>query len=167
MSSTDPRVPPTTVGGFDQSGRRWVLALIGGGGLALGALLPVLARGATELPWVPFQGPLELLGSFDEPWLVWGRPLLGLVAGLAFAAWVILDSPQLTIGRDEIEIRRRGQAERLIERSKVDAVYRRGSKLVIETKSGRKLLESDVEGDPALVRDAFVAHGYPWEGPRD
>jgi hypothetical protein len=84
MSTADPReTPPTTVGGFDQSGMLWVLALFGMGGLAVGALLPVLARWASDLPWAPFQGPLELLGSFGEPWLVWGRPLLGLAAGLA------------------------------------------------------------------------------------
>ncbi|HET8717159.1 MAG TPA: hypothetical protein VFM50_05355 [Nocardioidaceae bacterium] len=168
MTTADPReTPPTTVGGFDQSGMLWVLALFGMGGLALGALLPVLARWANDLPWAPFQGPLELLGSFGEPWLVWGRPLLGLAAGLAFAIWVILNSPVLTVGREEIEVRRRGQVERVIERTKVDSVHRRGSKVVIETVSGRKLFEDDVEGDRAVVRHAFISQGYPWEGPRD
>lgn len=166
MSDADPRVPPT-VGGFDQSGRLWVLGLFGVGGLALGALLPVLARWATELPWVPFQGPLELVASFDDPWLVWGRPILGLAAGLAFAFWVILNSPVLSIGPEEIEVRRRGQVERVIQRSKVDSVHRRGSKVVIETDRGRKLFEDDVEGDKTSVRDAFISQGYPWEGPRD
>lgn len=168
MSTAGPReTPPTTVGGFDPAGRRWVLALFGVGGLAFGALLPVLARWATELPWVPFQGPLVLLGSFGDPWLVWGRPLLGLAAGLAFAIWVILKSPVLMVSREEIEVRRRGEVERVIERSKVDSVHRRGSKVVIETASGRKLFEDDVEGDKAVVRDAFISRGYPWEGHRD
>jgi hypothetical protein len=107
------------------------------------------------------------LGSFGEPWLVWGRPLLGLAAALAFAIWVILNSPVLTVGREEIEVRRRGQVERVIERTKVDSVHRRGSKVVIETVSGRKLFEDDVEGDRAVVRHAFISQGYPWEGPRD
>ena len=44
-----------------------MLALFGLGGAALGALLPFLAGWATDLPWVPFRGPLELLGSFDQP----------------------------------------------------------------------------------------------------
>ena len=90
------------VGGFDRAGRLWVLTLFGIGGAALGALLPVLTRWAAELPWVPFQGPLRLLGSFDEAWLVWGRPALGLAAGLAFAIWVIVDAPVLEIGREQI-----------------------------------------------------------------
>ncbi|WP_456787609.1 YqeB family protein [Cellulomonas sp. P5_C5] len=156
-----------TVGGFDRSGRRWVLTLFGLGGAVVGALLPVLTRWAAELPWVPFQGPLRLVGSFDEPWLTWGRPGLGLVAGLAFAAWVIYDSPVLDIGREQIQVRRRGQVERVIERATVAAVHPRRSTIVIETASGRKLFERDVEGDRAAVRSAFVELGYPWEGPRD
>ena len=168
MANDDPSVPPQqTVGGFDRPDRLWVLALFAIGGTVLGVLLPLLVRWAADLPWVPFQGPLELLGSFDQPWLVWGRPMLGLVAGIGFAIWVILDSPVLEIDREEIQVRRRGQVERVIERTKVDSVYRRGSKIVIETESGRKLFEGEIEGDKSQVRNVFVNNNYPWEGPRD
>jgi hypothetical protein len=143
------------------------VALFALGGAAVGALVPIVAGWAADLPWVPFQGPLELVASFDEPWLTWGRPVLGLVAGLALAAWVIADSPVLDISEERIEVRRRGGVQRVIERAKVDAVYTRGAKVVIETHSGRKLFEDDVEGDRATVRSAFLDHGYPWEGPRN
>lgn len=169
MTDTGPPSDPQTrtVGGFDRSGRLWVLTLFGLGGAAIGALLPVLARWAAELPWVPFQGPLQLLGSFDQPWLVWGRPALGLVAGLALAAWVIFDAAVLDIGRDRIQVRRRGQVDRVIDRATVAAVHPRRSTIVIETESGRTLFEQDVEGDRDAVRSAFVDLGYPWEGPRE
>jgi hypothetical protein len=156
-----------TVGGFDSSGRLWVLAMFGAGGAGLGALLPLLAGWAAELPWVPFQGPLRLAGSFDHEWLVWGRPALGLLVGLALAAWVILDSPVLTIGPERIQVRRRGEVQRVIEQSTVAAVYPKGSNIVIETDTGRTLFEGDVEGDRAQMRDALLEHGYPWEGPRE
>ncbi|QFG67499.1 hypothetical protein [Ornithinimicrobium pratense] len=111
MTDHDPDAgsPARTVGGFDQAGRTWVLALFGLGGAGLGAVLPLLVRWAAELPWVPFQGPLRLLGSFDQQWLVWGRPALGLLLGLAFAVWVIHDSPVLEIDRDRVKVRRRGE----------------------------------------------------------
>ena len=86
-----------TVGGFDRTGRAWVIALFVLGGIALGILLPAIARWASDFPWVPFQGPLQLLGSFDQPWLVWGRPILGALIALGFALWVIIDSPVLVI----------------------------------------------------------------------
>ena len=155
------------VGGFDPAGRAWVVALFAVGGLGLGALLPVLSSWAADLPWVPFRGPLELLGSSDQAWLLWGRPALGLLIGVGLAAWVILNSPELDISHDEILVRRHGQVQRVIQRTTVDAVYRRGSKIVIETDRGRKLFEDDIEGDKLAVRDAFVTHGYPWEGPRN
>ncbi|GAA2533440.1 hypothetical protein GCM10010201_36080 [Pilimelia columellifera subsp. columellifera] len=97
--------------------------------------------------------------------MVWVWPVLGLVAGLVFAIWVISSSPILDISRHRIQVRRRGQVERVIERAKVTAVYPRRSKIVIEAEGGRKVFEDDVEGDKALVRSAFVDNGYPWEGP--
>lgn len=165
--ATDPSVPaPRRVGGFDRGGQAWVLALFMTGGAGLGALLPLLARWASGLPWVPFQGPLELLSSFDSAWLVWGRPLLGLLAGLGLAAWVLADSPVLEIGPDAVEVRRRGEVERVIPRAKIDAVYRRRGAVVIEGVHGQTLFDADVEGAREAVRDAFVAAGYPWEGAR-
>lgn len=161
---TDNEHAAQRVGGFDPAGRRWVAVLFGLGGVAAGAVLPYLARLATDLPWFPFQGPLRLLASFDYPWLVWLRPVLGLAVGLAFAAWVIYSSTVLRMTAHEIRVERRGQVERVIAREKVDAVYRRGSNVVIETASGRELFNDDVEGDIDSIRDAFIAHGYPWEG---
>lgn len=144
-----------------------MIVLFALGGAGLGALFPLLAGWAAELPWVPFQGPLRLLGSFDQQWLVWGRPALGLVLGLALAAWVILDSPVLKVGQERIEVRRRGEVQRVIQRDKVAAVYPKGAKITIETESGRVLFEGDVEGDRDGVREAFIEQGYPWEGPRE
>ena len=156
-----------TVGGFDRDGRTWVIALFGLGGAGIGAVFPLLAGWAAELPWMPFQGPLRLLGSFDQQWLVWGRPVLGLLVGLALAAWVILDSPVLNVDPRRIEVRRRGEVQRVIDRSKVAAVYPKGAKITIETDAGRVLFEGDVEGERDRLREAFVQQGYPWEGPRE
>lgn len=142
-----------------------MLALFGLGGAGLGAIFPLLAGWVAELPWAPFQGPLRLLASFDEQWLVWGRPILGLVLGLALAAWVILDSPVLEVSQERIEVRRRGEVQRVIERPKVAAVYPKGAKIVIETEAGRVLFEGDIEGERDRVRAAFIEQGYPWEGP--
>ncbi len=153
------------VGGFDRAGRSFVVALFGGGGLVVGLALPWLAGVVDDRGWVPFGGPLRFLASFDEPWLVWGRPLLGLALGLAFAAWAVTSSAVLLIGPTEIRVERRGEVDRVIPRETVDGVHRRGSKVVIETAAGRVLFSDDVEGDHAAVREAFVGAGYPWEGP--
>lgn len=155
------------VGGFDRAGRLFVVGLFGGGGLAVGIAVPWVARFADDHGWVPFGGPLRFLASFDGSWLGWGRPVIGLLLGLAFAAWVITSSAVLHVDSGEIRVERRGDVERVIPREKVDAVHRRGSKILIETAGGRELFHDDVEGDRAAIREAFVGAGYPWEGPPD
>lgn len=132
------------------------------GGIALGFLLPLLATWAAELPWIPFQGPIELAASFDQAWLIWVRPLIGLLAGLALAAWVIHDAYVLQVDPERIEVRRRAAVERVIERAKVESVHRRGAKIVIENAAGHALFEGEIEGERAAVRRAFVEAGYPW-----
>ncbi|MCC2312757.1 YqeB family protein [Cellulomonas xiejunii] len=154
----------TRVGGFDTEGRWFVAGLLAAAGAALGLLLPLLARWAAGLPWVPFQGPLRLLASFDGSWLVWGRPLLGAVLGLLLAAWVVTGTAVLVLSDAQVEVVRRGQVERVIRRDQVDGVHRRGSKVVVESAQGRELFADDVEGPKDAVRAAFVRHGYPWEG---
>lgn len=134
-----PLLAGPSLDGFDRAGRLWVIALFAIGGLVLGALFPLFAGWAADLPWLPFQGPLDLLGSFDQPWLAWGRPTLGLVAGLGLAIWVMFDSPVLDIDHGEIQVRRRGQVDRVVARSTVDSVFRRGSDIVIETENGRTI----------------------------
>ncbi|WP_132974545.1 YqeB family protein [Ornithinimicrobium sufpigmenti] len=163
----DGALPARTVGGFDQTGRTWVLVLFALGGAGIGAVIPLLSGWAAQLAWVPFEGPLRLLGSFDQQWLVWGRPALGLLLGLAFATWVIHDSPVLAIDGKHVTVRRRGEVQRVIARDTVAAVYPKGAKIIVETEAGRVLFGEDVEGDKAAVREAFIEHGYPWEGPRE
>ncbi len=157
----------TRVGGFDAEGRWFVLGLLTVAGACLGLLLPLLARWAGELPWMPFQGPLRLLGTVDVDWLVWGRPVIGAALGAALAAWVVTGAAVLVVNEAQVRVVRRGDVERVIRRDQVDGVHRRGSKVVIENAQGRELFADDVEGPKAAVRDAFVRHGYPWEGGTD
>ncbi|WP_235737566.1 YqeB family protein [Nocardioides alcanivorans] len=154
-----------TVGGFDGPGRVLVCGLFAAVGAVLGAVVPLLARWASDLPWAPFSGPLELLGSFDQAWLVWGRPALVALVGLGFAGWVIAASPVLQVSSTEIQVQRHGRVERVIPREKVDSIHRRGAKTVIESTQGRELFADEVEGGIGPVRAAFVETGWPWEGP--
>ncbi len=160
-SESDGRV----IGGFDRAGRIWVLLLFAAGGVALGLLLPLLLRWSADLPWMPFEGPLRLAGSFDDAWLIWGRPLIGAALGAGFALWIILDTPVLHLTAGQITVRKHGEVVRVIPRDKVDAIHRRGGKIVIENATGRVLFSGDVEGDKAEIASAFVETGYPWEGP--
>lgn len=72
----------------------WVgFPLIGAGA---GWLLKALAGWATSLPWVPFQGPLELVASIPDPSATIGSLALGIVAGLVVAVLAERDYVRVT-----------------------------------------------------------------------
>jgi len=55
-----------------------------------------------------------------------------MALGLAFAGWTIADSPVLEIETACVRVRRRGEVQRVLNRSKIDAVHRKGNAVVIE-----------------------------------
>ncbi|MGC0251963.1 YqeB family protein [Pseudactinotalea sp. Z1748] len=164
MSSEDSSVPDgaTRVGGLGPADRWLTVLLFGALGLSVGLLVPLLANWAAEVPWMPFQGPLQLIGSFDHDWLTWGRPAIGAVLGLLVALFVLRVSPVLTLTDERIEIRA-GDEVTVIEREKVDGVRRKGSNIVILSATGRELFHGEVEGSKDALREAFLRHDYPWE----
>ncbi|TDE98906.1 hypothetical protein EXU48_01540 [Occultella glacieicola] len=141
---------------------KWLVAVIGAAlGVGVGFLLPWLGTVAARYP-IPFAGPIEHLSSFEAPELMVLRPVIGALVGLVVAAVVISGSPRITVSGAEIRIVK-GDDERRIERAQVAGVYREGSALMIDSVEGRQLYKGDVEAPRVKVRDAFVAHGYPWE----
>ncbi|USQ75934.1 YqeB family protein [Ornithinimicrobium cryptoxanthini] len=148
--------------GFDRTGKAWVVGVCAAVGLLLGLAIRPVAESATGLDWVPFQGPLRLIASADHPWVGWLLAVLGIIAGLVFAAVIIHQSPVLHVGSDQIRVDQKGQV-RTIRRAQVATVYRDGSDLVLETEQGRTLFRGDVEGGKGAVREAFIARGYPWD----
>ncbi len=152
----------TQIGGFDTGARALVFSACAAIGIGLGFVVPVLAGWAASLPWMPFQGPLQLIGSFDQGWLVWGRPLIGALLGLAFAGYIVSQSAVLTLADSLITVRT-GKNVTTIQREKVDGVRHSGGKVTIVNSSGRELFAGDVEGDRDAIAAAFKKHGYPWE----
>lgn len=137
----------------------WVV--LGAAGVGLGLALPWLLQNASQWP-IPYLGALEALGSIDSPLMVIGRPaVLGLV-GLVFAFFITHEAARLAITDERIRITE-GDDTRVVTREQVAGVYRRGSKVRIDSPEGRVLFDEDVEGGKAAVAAAFISHGYPWE----
>lgn len=148
--------------GFDRQAKVAIYVVCTLIGLGLGFAVPYLAQWASELSWAPFQNVLQLVGSPDPGWLTWGRPLIGALVGVAFAVYIIFQSPVLYISEEQIEVHERGNTRR-IPRSDIAGVYRDGGKVVVENHHGRRLFRGEVEGGKDTVRDTFVTHGHPWE----
>ncbi|WP_370616945.1 YqeB family protein [Mumia qirimensis] len=155
--------PSTTTLGFTRADKIGTSIIFGGAGLLVFLLAPLLAAWLSDVPVVPFKGPLEWVGSFDQPWAWVARPLVGLLVGLAVALVVIVDAYRLDVGDAAIVVHH-GDDRRRIERTQVVAVYRDGKKVVIDGREGRRLFDHDVEASKDSVAAAFRRHGYPWEG---
>lgn len=131
-------------------------------GLALGMTLPWLLSHIASWP-VPFIDYLKFLGSFDNPLMVFGRPAVLVLVGLIIAFVITHESPELIITDQSIQVKE-GDDLRIIERAQVSGVYRKSGKVRIESPSGRVLFEGDVSTKREATADAFINHGYPWEG---
>ncbi|KIU11761.1 hypothetical protein SC09_Contig24orf00859 [Bacillus subtilis] len=62
------------------------LAIIG---FAIGYFIPQIAKWALSLPWIPLEGPLRLITSFQGSTASFITALLGMCAGIWFAHSVI------------------------------------------------------------------------------
>lgn len=118
--------------GFDRRDKAFVYGTGAVVGMAMGAAVPFVARLAADLPWIPFQGPLQLAGSFDSPWATWGRPVLGVLAGVAFAAHVVHQAAVVVVAAEWIEITQRGSTRR-IQQSDIAGIYCDGAKTVMDS----------------------------------
>lgn len=131
--------------GFERADKALICTVGALVGAVVGICLPYVARWASDLAWVPFQGPLQMVGSLETSWAVWGRPVLGILAGFAFAAYVIYQSPVLYISGEQIKVTERGNTRR-ISRSDIAGIYREGGKIVVESHHGRRLFHGDGRG---------------------
>nr|WP_242978066.1 hypothetical protein [Clostridium botulinum] len=61
-------------------------------GLVLGWFLPSIAKWGISLPWIPFQGPLKLIASYNEAWVDIVTMILGLIAGITLTLFSFHES---------------------------------------------------------------------------
>lgn len=130
-------------------------------GAGLGWLVKALAGWASTLPWVPFQGPLELIASLPEPWVTLGALVVGAVAGLVLAFIAHQENLAVTVTADTVTLKR-GEHTREIAAGSVGGVFVDDKCLVLLGRdTGELARERSDLGTPRL-RDAFTAHGYTW-----
>jgi hypothetical protein len=153
-----------TVIGHSTSDR---LVLFGGlplAGAALGFFLPLIADWASQLKWVPFQGPLELISTWDSWWAVLLCTAGGLIAGVLLAGLALEDTLKVTITNNDIEFLKNQKALR-VPRDQVAVVFMDGREIVIQDPSSRELARErhdQLKSDAKQIPGAFRAHGYPW-----
>lgn len=141
----------------------WSAVLLGVGGLLLGLLLPTAAQWVLSLPWVPLQGPLELIQRIDAVVPVWVLPVVGVLAGAVLALVGAGQEPVVVVSERELVITRGDQRTR-VARSQVGEVRVEGKHLVVRDHGDVELAHQRVSGDVAVLQDALRRHDWPSAG---
>jgi hypothetical protein len=130
-------------------------------GLLAGWALPLVARWAADLPWAPFQGPLELVASWQSGWSATAFLVVGAAAGTGLAMYIMWESLHVRLDERTLVLRSRG-TERSFPRGDVTAVFLDRKQLVVLDRESRELARGEIEAKAPAVAQAFGSHGFPW-----
>ncbi|MCM3267639.1 YqeB family protein [Paenibacillus elgii] len=161
MNALRPSYQKPTVIGFSVAIRVLIFAGCIVLGIALGYFIPLIAKWALTLPWVPFEGPLKLITSFSGVWVTVVTSLLGLLAGLWFAEEVIKDTLRVVVSGETIRLEKDGIVQDL-SLADISLVFLDGKQLVILGNTGEELARETYEWASGRIAGALTEHGYPW-----
>lgn len=130
-------------------------------GAVVGWFIPALAKWASELPWVPFQGPLKLISSLHGAWVSIATASLGVLAGGWLSMAVMRESLRIGLSDQEVRLQIRNE-ERAFKKEEVAAVFPDNKQLVLLGVDGRELYREKPEAKREHLAEAFIRHGYDW-----
>lgn len=145
----------------------WALGLMWVGlplaGAGAGWLLQALAGWLADLPWVPFKGLIELIASVadNEPAATVVSLAAGGVVGLVLAFIGAMEMLVVRVSDGEVTLRR-GDKTQTVNRIAVRAVFVDGKQLVLVGRDAEELAREGFDLGADRMRDAFLAHGFPW-----
>lgn len=151
---------PTELG-YGRGGQTLFIVVPAVIGAALGWGLLALLGWLLGLPWIPFRGPLELVDAIPDRVALPVLVGLGIVAGTAFGTYALREELALTVGDDQVRLKR-GDADRRLPRTAVDAAFLDGKTLVLLSLDGNELARERTDSPAAKLAGAFTRHGYPW-----
>ncbi len=151
---------PTSLG-YGRGGQALFFVVPAVLGVALGFGLWALVGWLLGLPWIPFRGPLQLVDAIPDRVALPILLGLGLVAGGLFGAYALQDELFLTVGDDQVRLKR-GDADRRLPRTAVRAVFLDRKELVLLADDGNELAREKTDASAAKLTAAFTRHGYPW-----
>ncbi|MBK1787888.1 hypothetical protein JHE00_26460 [Prauserella sp. ASG 168] len=137
----------------------WLGLPLAGGGLLL--LLKHAVGWLLNLPWVPFQGPLELFDSIADPLATSAAVAIGVVGGLVLAFFATRAGTAVTVSEQQVVLTR-GERTQEVAGDAVSGVFRDGGELVVLGHDGAERARDECDLPASKVAAAFTEHGYRW-----
>lgn len=130
-------------------------------GLVLGWFLPSIAKWTSTLPWVPFQGPLNLIASYNGAWVGFITMVLGLLVGIMVTLFSFHESLEMTIYDEKVKLKLRDD-ETILKKEDISIVFIDGKQLVLLGNDEKELFRYKQELNRNTVGAAFLKHNYLW-----
>lgn len=130
-------------------------------GLVIGWILPSIAKWGSSLPWVPFEGPLKLIASYNGAWVGFITMILGLIAGVILTLLSFHESLEMSIYDDRVILKLRDD-EIILKKKDISLVFMDKKQLVLLGIDEKELFRCKQELNKSRVATAFIKHNYLW-----
>lgn len=130
-------------------------------GAAVGAAALPLARWATTLPWVPYEGPVRTIATFSGFWPTVVAVAVGVAAGLGLGVIGAADSLKVTVTNDEVTFER-GDIRQTFSREAISGVCHDRKDVVLLGYAADELAREKTDITADNLRDVFEAHDFTW-----
>ncbi len=130
-------------------------------GLVLGWFLPSIAKWGISLPWIPFQGPLKLIASYNGAWVDIVTMILGLIAGIVLTLFSFHESLETSVYDDKVILKIRDD-EIILKKRDISFVFMDKKQLVLLGHDNKELFRCKQELNKSRVSAAFIKHHYLW-----
>ncbi|NFD29891.1 hypothetical protein EXN57_08375 [Clostridium botulinum] len=130
-------------------------------GLVLGWFLPSIAKWGISLPWIPFQGPLKLIASYNGAWVDIVTMILGLIAGITLTLFSFHESLETSVYYDKVILKIRDD-EIILKKKDISFVFMDKKQLVLLGHDKKELFRCKQELNKSRVGAVFIKHNYLW-----
>lgn len=161
------QAPNTTVLGYPRTRLLRILVGFPVLGLAIGSVLPPLARWLDGMSVLPLRNVFTFVADMEDTWQAVAFAVAATVLGLLAAFVAVADSVKVTLDDDTLGIEFGDRQKPLtLRRERVAAVFVEGKDLVVLDSAGRPLALAPHRASRHALAQAFRAHGYPWHDSR-
>ncbi|MCW8784308.1 MULTISPECIES: hypothetical protein [Bacillus] len=135
-------------------------------GLVIGWFLPVIAKWAVTLDWLPFHGPLDIIASFHGWKAAAATAVIGLIGGVWLTRAAFKETLVAVVTDSEVSLTIYNE-ESVFSKDSISGVFTDEKHLVLLGTEGQELFREKLEPAVEKAADAFRAHGYVWLGTED
>ncbi|ACO84708.1 ribosomal protein L29 [Clostridium botulinum A2 str. Kyoto] len=113
------------------------------------------------MPWIPFQGPLKLIASYNGAWVDIVTMILGLIAGITLTLFSFHESLETSVYYDKVILKIRDD-EIILKKKDISFVFMDKKQLVLLGHDKKELFRCKQELNKSRVGAVFIKHHYLW-----